>query len=212
MEEQTLLVDSDGREWQTGTVQRPILVEKLIIVPIVVQPMHPSVILDPADDYIYCVCAKCNEPVPEATGYLCLYFSAVRWGVRIVCHAHYKKKTPDVPCAFPIIHVGSVLQPIIDEACLRNLSDCVVCDKPACDDETCHLVKERGLLYRNRIDELMAQFYRVKLDIISPLVNTCKVCGDTAEVACKRCKFVFCSDVCLKRKWHKCVRIEKLYV
>lgn len=215
MEEQTLFLDSQGREWQVGTVQEPIVVEKLIMLSILVEPMYPSVVLDPTEDYIYCMCAKCGQPIQEEYGLLTLYFSAVSWGVRIVCTVHCNELITR-HCAHPIINVGRILQPIVEEACVKKLPNCVVCDRVDCMDETCMAVKERGILYRNRIDELMAHFYRVRLNVISPLLGACDACGDQvqqATVICKRCKGVFCSRACLKQKRrHVCRRVEKLYL
>lgn len=208
-----LFVDQETqREWCIGTVKQPLVLKKLIILPIHAHPMYPRVILDPSTDYIYCVCAKCDQPISEELGLVALEFSAVSWGVRIVCTSHATVNVSRM-LGMPIINVGPTLQPVIENAFLRDLRNCVVCDRPNCTDDTCQEVRDRGILYKSRIDELMVHFYRTKLDVLSPLLAYCDTCGIEAEerkFVCDTCKLVFCSKACRRRR-HKCVPVEDLY-
>jgi len=216
MEENVFLLDSSGREWCQGSLSgSPIVFKKIIILPIFATPMYPTTILDPSADYIYAICAKCNQIIPESGGLVALEVCATQWGIRIVCAKHcdyyYLSKTD-----IPIVNIASILTPIIEEACTRNIKACVVCDASNCTNEMCIQIKERGLLYQNRIEELVARFYRIKLDLVSPLLNTCEKCKeriDDKKWTCDMCRVVFCSKGCKKRaKKHNCMPIEDVFI
>lgn len=214
MEEQSVYIDAYHREWTVGSVQEPIVVNRLIVLPIYAKPMYPTCILDPAEDYLYSVCAKCEQPIRDEAGLVAVQFSAIKWGIRIVCMAHEAVRVGRM-CAVPIILVQPILKPIIEEAFIRDLCNCVVCDRPNCTDETCQEVQDRGILFKNRIDELMTHFFRSRLDIVSPLLNRCETCGeliDSEKIICRECGLVFCCRECKKRKKHKCNALQMLYL
>lgn len=211
MEEETIFLDSCNREWIMGPPPAgPLISETIIILPVLIRSMIPRHILDPSSDYIYSVCIICGKTV-GVTGLVCISLCEVKWGVRIACTIHGPEHV--FPTQMLITHVQSLLSPTIDRACGISNTVCAVCEHPQCNNEQCKTAE--SLLYPSRVDELLGQFYRLKLDLISPIVDLCVVCQGqvgSKKWPCQVCKMVFCCKRCKRKGDHVCVPVENVFL
>ena len=212
MNHKEIYIDQTGREWLVGSIEKP----ALVILPVHAKPMYPSFITDPSADFIYCQCAKCNMPIQDEVGLVGVEFCSSSWGIRIVCTKH-SERASSAATNVPIFDIVNVLEPVIQEAFLMDEQKCEVCDGPVgCNDPDCLEIKKQGLLYKGENDELMAHFYRVNLDLISPLLTQCHTCSrfirkKKKRRLCETCRFVFCSNKCKRNSNHNCVPVRLLF-
>jgi len=205
--ERVIHIDTNGNQWCIGnspnTATLPVTADaRWVILPISVEPMYPMEI---EDDGIYSHCALCGRPIVDQRGLIVLEFVADAWGVRIGCNKCGALIAPAISNAL-ICSVSTVLTPIITYGCKKVYNGCIICNRASrCNASECKKIIESGILTALPVDELLEHFYRVQLDVVSPLVvaETCAYCGKPCNRLCRVCRVVaYCNYGCKIKHGH----------
>ena len=208
MEEKNLIyVNSDGIEWKFGSISSDNSSQSKdkthIPLPIQIRGMYPET----EDILWYCCCCKCGTSCD--LGLIILELdNEFRWGIRIGCRDCFGESK--VFCDKLIIELESLL----------NFNDvhwnrCQVCDKSHCKNKECQEILDKGILFKNPVEQLLCYFYQIKLDVISMIWDEekCCVCAQKKTKKCQRCKLrVYCGKRCRKLdKDHPCEPFENVW-
>ena len=210
--ESVVYIDVNGTQWCIGkspnsTIVTPTPGARWVILPISVEAMYP---LD-GENTIYSHCAMCGRAV-EGVGFVVLEFLESAWGVRIGCCGGNGATVEKANCT--IATVATVLAPIIMHGCKTVYNGCIVCNRGKCIDTECTRIIHSGILKTSPVDDLLEHFYRIQLDIISPLVLTgeCKFCSKPCNRLCRTCRTAsYCNYGCKVRDGHNCVSFTEIW-
>ena len=211
MEKEILYFDSDSREWKIGNIGTSISVSndnrrRLVSLPFTIDAMYPTEIKDDRVDFIYSNCCKCGKSL--TSGQLCMEFDQMRWGIRIKCQSSELIRTNIL-----IVNVHQLLAPIIERGWKTPTNKCRVCDRPKCKESDCIKIMENGLLNMTETEEVLEFFYKIKLNVLVPLVdNHCIFCQRKTFRCCKICKAVAICKRCKGKKNQKvCIPFELMW-
>lgn len=204
-------LDPFGRQWSIGNSTHtasvvPTTDARWVILPLLVEPMYLAEA--PEAETIYSHCAICGTHTTDY-GFIVLEFVESAWGVRIGC-ADCAEDGISAFCKTNIANVSTILTPIITNGHTTPFLGCIVCDRNwRCNDPRCREIIKSGILKTNSpIDDLLEHFYRIRLDVISPLVlsKECAFCKSPGGRLCRICRLVtYCNYGC-KIKSAKCAR------
>ncbi len=206
-------IDSNGGRWCIGkspndTIVTPTPGARWVILPLSVESMYP---MDREDTGIYSHCAMCGRAV-EQDGFIVLEFIDNAWGVRIGCCGGNKSIGP--ANGF-ISTVATILTPIIVHGCKTVYNGCTICNRGGkCIDPECKRIMNSGLLNVSPVDDLLEHFYRIQLDIVSPLVlaEECLLCGKPCNRLCRVCRVAaYCNYGCKVRDGHVCTPFIEIW-
>ncbi len=229
-----IYVDSNGQEWRGGinpaaggsinstpAASGSIDSTRQVFLPLLIEPMYP------VDDdlYIYSHCCQCGQPINGSHGYLVLEFVTNAWGVRIGCGgcANIMGGTPHYICT-PIVSILDIVTPVINAGCSKVYHGCTICERPGkCHDPKCREVAESGILGISPIDDLLEHFYRVKLDVVSVLIqhfppgemlnqHHCSHCDAPTDRICRKCRIApYCNYGCKFKDKHECTSFVEIW-
>lgn len=204
-----LYLDPSGRSWMNGHPSEK-LSPLYIPLPFYAESMYPRDIQDPSLDYVYCTCVKCSSFIPG--GFVALEVSPKRWGISLLCQEccgtpHWGRDPWKLD--FPVLQVIDRLEKNMQEAYVSYRAACAVCEKFHCRDPACK--EAEPLLFKHPSDALISCFYRIRLDVFSPLLDKCQKEGCLRDwrKRCRHCRLVFCSK--RDMEGHVCVAIENLW-
>jgi hypothetical protein len=206
--EKIIHMDERGRQWQIGSIDGTFKITKNarhVILPLRVKPMYPVGAVDKVD-LIYSHCAKCGAPVSEEGGTVILEFVENAWGVRIGCEKCCGSGAATAAATtVQICNISTILTPIIEAGWSTPFLGCTVCERTVCHDLKCKDIISSGILTTSPIDDMLEHFYRVRLDILSPLIctNCCNFCKSPADRICRTCRIVvYCNYGCKRKDGH----------
>ena len=212
MEEKTIFVDGNGHQWQMGLRSVPTLTAvtkgaKWVILPFIVDAMYP---VDDSLSEQYSNCALCGTSIER--GLIVIEFIQNAWGVRIGCIHHTMRGCQMSPVL--ICNVFDILNPIITCGWNTPYKGCTVCDRFNCVDLRCKAIVKSGILAMTDLDSMFEHFYRIRLDILSPLVpnGVCSFCSKETNRICRVCRCaVYCNYGCKQKDGHKCESFVEMW-
>jgi hypothetical protein len=203
-------IDQKGHQWYIGTTEgtlTPTPNARWVILPILVEPMYP----EESNDLTFSHCALCGQSISDR-GCIVLEFVEAAWGVRIGCPGCTGPSGPSGPL---IVFVSGLITPIIEAGCKTVYHGCIVCEKPGkCTNEKCRQIIDSGILTTSPVDDLLEHFYRIRLDVVSPLMsnNGCAHCKSPCDRLCRVCRIAYyCNYGCKMKSGHKCVPFIEMW-
>lgn len=208
-EEEILYFDPNRKEWKVGDCGVNIKIKKgtaiCISLPFMIDSMYPT----DKSDLFYATCCKCGKSLSK--GQLCIEFDDLKWGIRIRCNP---KKIRLISTNILIVNVHHLVASIIERGWQTPSNDCNVCSRPKCKDEDCKKIIKDGMLNITATEELLEFFYKIRLNVLSPLVDyKCIYCSKKSNHVCTKCKSVVICDRCKKKKkeGHECKEFENMW-
>jgi hypothetical protein len=205
-----LFFDSDGNEWVPGTPGISVAPKKpkVHILPIESESMYmPS---DPQKDLTLSTCIECGAPIPGGFISIALFDSLFeicltgRCCLRPFSFVYYSIATE------PLITSRASIHDRLLSGILQEYPGCPVCDRKNCSDPNCQEIIEQGILEPSDNEKITGHFYRIKLDLLSPIEAKCACKGQGIQTRCKICKISFCRGRCKRR--HQCEGgVERVY-
>lgn len=180
---------------------------KWVILPFIVDAMYP---VDNYEQCQYSNCALCGAPIER--GLIVIEFIQRAWGVRIGCIHHTTQRCQMTPVL--ICNVFDTLNPVIIGGWNTPYRGCAVCDRYNCVDPICKEIIKSGILATTEMDAMFEHFYKIRLDILSPLLllDKCFFCSKESNRICRVCRCaVYCNYGCKQKDGHKCESFTEMW-
>ena len=206
--EKITYIDQCDREWIEGPFDRllqPMKRQKCLPIPIVVQGMRPLEVDEGNESFdgSLSTCCHCGQPIE--LGSVCINLISNReYTIGLLCSNCHSIGNGQL-CAYPIIQVQSILDPILRSAIKEHRNDyyCPVCDRRFCEHPDCAEIMSRNMLQKSPIDLLLDHFHSIRLNVIRPLLlKRCHACDARRVELCSECQSVY---FCGGHSNHNCI-------